>query len=152
MPNLDHTAWQLVFHLQTAQSDILEFCRDADHISPDYPSGYWPASPAPESEEQWKKAIASFRKDLQDTIDLVKDPDSNLRLFSNEVALGIRPGVPVDRKRIEEIADAAGGTVVGFSPPLRLYLIEIAGDGTADGVQKAINAISVLPRNSTRSL
>jgi hypothetical protein len=78
VPNLAHTAWQLVFHLQTAQSDILEFCRNAEHVSPDYPSGYWPTSPAPESEKQWQEAIASFRKDLQDMINLVKDPGSDL--------------------------------------------------------------------------
>ncbi len=78
VPNLAHTAWQLVYHLQIVQWDILEFCRNPSHVSPEYPSGYWPQNPAPESEEQWLKTIASFRADLKDIIDLVKNPDNDL--------------------------------------------------------------------------
>jgi len=78
VPNLAHTAWQLVYHLQIVQRDILEFCRNPSHVSPEYPSGYWPQVPAPESEEQWLKTIASFRADLKDIIDLVKNPDNDL--------------------------------------------------------------------------
>ena len=78
VPNLAHTAWQLVFHLHTAQWDILEFCRDPGHVSPEYPSGYWPKSASPESEEQWRREIDSFRKDLRAMTELVKDPGNDL--------------------------------------------------------------------------
>ena len=78
VPNLAHTAWQLVCHLQIAQRDILEFCRNPGHRSPEYPSGYWPQSPAPESERQWLGTIESFRGDLGDFMDRVKDPDNDL--------------------------------------------------------------------------
>jgi hypothetical protein len=76
--NLAHTAWQLVYHLQIAQHDILEFCRNAAHVSPEYPSGYWPEDPAPSSETLWQDTIASFRTDLKAMIDLVKDPKQDL--------------------------------------------------------------------------
>jgi len=78
VPNLEHTAWQLVYHMQIAQRDILEFCRNPAHVSPEYPSGYWPSSPVPESEEQWLDAMASFRADLEAMADLVKNPDNDL--------------------------------------------------------------------------
>ena len=78
LPNLAHTAWQLIYHLQVAQRDILEFCRNPAHVSPQYPSGYWPRDPAPESKEQWLGMIESFRRDLKDMIDLVKDPENDL--------------------------------------------------------------------------
>jgi len=78
VPNLAHTAWQLVYHLQIAQRDILEFCRNPAHLSPEYPSGYWPKDRAAESEEQWLETIAAFRSDLGAVIDLVKDPDNDL--------------------------------------------------------------------------
>ena len=78
LPNLAHTAWQLVYHLWIVQWDILEFCRDPAHVSPEYPSGYWPERPNPESEEQWLGTIESFRTDLEDMIDLVKDPRNDL--------------------------------------------------------------------------
>jgi hypothetical protein len=78
VPNLAHTAWQLVAHLRIAQWDILEFCRDPGHVSPDYPSGYWPKSSSPENEEQWRRETDSFRKDLKAMAELVKDPGNDL--------------------------------------------------------------------------
>ena len=41
-PNAAHTVWQLVEHLRIAQWDILEFSRNPNHVSPEWPSGYWP--------------------------------------------------------------------------------------------------------------
>ena len=78
VPNLDHTAWQLVYHMQIAQRDILEFCRNPAYRSPEYPSGYWPEDRAAQSEEQWLETIAAFRADLGAFIDLVKNPDNDL--------------------------------------------------------------------------
>ena len=78
VPNLAHTAWQLVYHLQIAQQDIVEFCRDPSHVSPEYPSGYWPEEPAPRSEDQWRKTVASFQADLRTMVEMVKDPGSDL--------------------------------------------------------------------------
>jgi hypothetical protein len=78
VPDLAHTAWQLVYHLQIAQWDIVEFCRSSAHVSPQYPSGYWPKKPAPESEQQWLETIESFRSDLVAMIDLVNSPDNDL--------------------------------------------------------------------------
>lgn len=42
-----HTIWQLLEHVRIAQWDILEFSRDAKHVSPTFPEGYWPDSAAP---------------------------------------------------------------------------------------------------------
>ena len=57
-----HTAWQLVEHLRIAQWDILEFSRRADHVSPDWPTGYWPVTEAPEA-GAWDRAVADFLAD-----------------------------------------------------------------------------------------
>ncbi|MBN2553387.1 MAG: DinB family protein [Spirochaetales bacterium] len=78
VPNLAHTAWQLVYHLRIAQWDILEFCRNPGHVSPEYPSGYWSKAAAPSNEEQWQGVIASFREDLQAMIGLVRDTGNDL--------------------------------------------------------------------------
>jgi DinB superfamily len=66
-----HTAWQLLEHMRIAQWDILEFSRDAKHISPKWPEGYWPESEAPPSDASWKKSIASFHHDLEEMKKLV---------------------------------------------------------------------------------
>ena len=78
LPNLAHTAWQLVYHLRLAQWDILEFCRNPGHVSPEYPSGYWPTAAAPSNEEQWQGTIVSFREDLQAMIGRIRDTDNDL--------------------------------------------------------------------------
>ncbi len=74
----EHSPWQLLEHLRIAQWDILEFSRDAKHISPEWPSGYWPAAPEPPDDKAWDNSIRAFRKDLQAMCDLVADPATDL--------------------------------------------------------------------------
>jgi hypothetical protein len=73
-----HTAWRLVEHMRICQWDILEFSRNANHVSPDFPDGYWPDTDAPPDEEAWDKSVAAFRSNSQEMIDLVADPDTDL--------------------------------------------------------------------------
>lgn len=73
-----HTAWQLLEHLRIAQSDILEFTRDAKHKSPPWPSGYWPKSGEPPDRHAWKKSVDQFFADLKAMEQLVTDPATDL--------------------------------------------------------------------------
>ncbi len=73
---------------------------------------------------------------------LVTDPSNRLRIFSNLVVVGIKPEIQIKKDRIEEIVQSVNGVIVSHWPPLRLYSIEIEGDGTAVGVQRAIDIIS----------
>ena len=73
-----HTPWRLVEHLRIAQWDILEFSRRADHVSPDWPEGYWPPSDAPPGAGDWERSLAAFRRDLAAMCELVRDPASDL--------------------------------------------------------------------------
>src|ERR1700728_1181714 len=73
-----HTAWDLLEHLRIAQWDMLEFSRDAKHVSPAWPEGYWPKSAEPESAAAWEKSVKSFQHDLAAMRKLVADPKSDL--------------------------------------------------------------------------
>jgi len=75
---LPHTAWQLLEHARIAQWDILEFSRDAKHVSPGFPEGYWPKTPVPPDEAAWQKSVQSFQRDLQEMVKLVKNPKTDL--------------------------------------------------------------------------
>jgi hypothetical protein len=75
---LQHTAWQLLEHLRIAQWDILEFSRNAKHVSPKFPEGYWPKTAGPADEAAWDQSVASFEKDLRGMIALVKNPKADL--------------------------------------------------------------------------
>jgi DinB superfamily len=76
--DLPYTAWQLLEHLRIAQWDILEFSRNPKHVSPDWPSGYWPESGAPPNAAAWNKSVAAFHKDLAAMQALVKNPKTDL--------------------------------------------------------------------------
>jgi hypothetical protein len=73
-----HTAWELLEHLRIAQWDMLEFSRDAKHVSPAWPAGYWPKSAEPESAAAWEKSVKSFQHDLAAMRKLVADPKADL--------------------------------------------------------------------------
>lgn len=75
---VEHSPWEVLEHLRIAQWDILEFSRNPNHISPEFPSGYWPRTPAPADEKAWDKSIRSFRKDLKALCDLVADESTDL--------------------------------------------------------------------------
>jgi hypothetical protein len=79
VPNgLQHTAWQLLDHIRIALWDMVEFSRDAKHVSPDFPSGYWPETPAPPDDGAWDKSIRAIEKDMQAMIKLISDPRADL--------------------------------------------------------------------------
>lgn len=76
--NAEHSPWQILEHLRIAQWDILEFSRDPKHVSPEWPGGYWPRSPAPPDEKAWDKSVRAFRRDLKAMCDLVNDVSLDL--------------------------------------------------------------------------
>lgn len=75
---LPFSLWELLEHLRIAQSDILEFSRDAKHTSPEWPAGYWPASPSPPSEKAWSKSLKEFERGLEAMKKLVADAKTDL--------------------------------------------------------------------------
>ena len=70
--NLPYSIWQLAEHIRIAQWDILEFSRNAKHVSPKWPDGYWPKEEAPESEAAWQKCIITIQTDRNAFIELIK--------------------------------------------------------------------------------
>lgn len=77
-PGLPHTIWQLLEHLRIAQWDILEFSRNKDHVSPDWPAGHWPKTEAPPDEAAWDRSVETLRRELKEMQDLVADPKTDL--------------------------------------------------------------------------
>ena len=77
-PGLPHSAWELLEHIRLAQVDILRFSQSGDYVSPPFPEGYWPKSPAPERPTQWSASIRQYRKDLAEFEAMIIDPAQNL--------------------------------------------------------------------------
>jgi len=72
-----HSPWEVLEHMRLAQWDILEFTRNPKHVSPDWPSGYWPKTPAPPDAKAWNKSIQTFRSDLTAMIKLVRNKNAD---------------------------------------------------------------------------
>jgi len=76
--NFPHSTWELVEHIRISQWDILEYVLDPKHLSPDWPSGYWPASAAPPDDAAWENSINAVRADAARFVDLIKDESNDL--------------------------------------------------------------------------
>ena len=76
--NFPHSPWMLLEHMRLAQWDILEFSRNANHVSPAWPAGYWPKTPAPPSAAAWSKSLQQFRRDLNAMQKLVANRKTDL--------------------------------------------------------------------------
>jgi DinB superfamily len=73
-----HSPWQLLEHMRIVQWDILEFSRDPNHKSPEFPKGYWPTDPEPPNATVWNETIKSFLADRRAMCDLVADESVDL--------------------------------------------------------------------------
>src|SRR5712672_936079 len=78
---LPYTAWQVLEHMRIAQWDILEFSRDAKHVSPKWPKGYWPDESEAGTDQLWNETVEKFRNDLAAFSDLISDLATDL--FAN---------------------------------------------------------------------
>lgn len=76
--HIPYTPYHVLEHMRIAQRDILEFSRDAEHVSPAWPEGYWPAANVQADEEMWAKSVAAFRDDLKAMTTLIEDSSTDL--------------------------------------------------------------------------
>jgi hypothetical protein len=74
----DHSPWEVLEHLRICQRDMLDFSRDEDHESPQWPAGCWPKAQEPPSDEAWDDSVAAFRSDLAAMLKLVEDEAQDL--------------------------------------------------------------------------
>ena len=73
-----YSPWMILEHIRIAFWDILEFSRNPSHVSPNFPSEYWPADPVPPNANAWTDCIARHRADREAFERLVRDPASDL--------------------------------------------------------------------------
>ncbi len=72
------TPWRLLEHIRISQWDIVEFTTSAKHVSPDWPSGYWPADDAPPDARAWDESVAQVRRDRRAMKRIVTNPNTDL--------------------------------------------------------------------------
>jgi len=75
---LPYNIWQIAQHIRISQWDILEFSRNPEYTSPEWPKGYWPSQKVPPSEEAWKQCVHQIKEDRNTFIELIKNAGENL--------------------------------------------------------------------------
>jgi uncharacterized damage-inducible protein DinB len=65
-------------HMRLAQEDILRYTLDPTWKSPEWPDGFWPSDNDNMMEETLSNAVSQFFKDLDEVIELVKNPKFDL--------------------------------------------------------------------------
>ena len=73
-----YSLWEMLEHVRLAQLDILEFCRNSNYTSPNWPDDFWPRNPEPPSREDWQKSIDAIKRDRQELIDIIENPEVDI--------------------------------------------------------------------------
>lgn len=73
-----YSLWQMLEHIRRAQEDILAFCRNPEYTSPNWPDDFWPEDPEPPSREDWQRSIDAIKRDRQELIEIIENPDRDL--------------------------------------------------------------------------
>jgi len=72
------TPWRLLEHIRITQWDIVEFTNSAQHVSPEWPPGYWPSTDGPPDDTAWDKSVAQVERDRRTMERLVSDATTDL--------------------------------------------------------------------------
>lgn len=83
IPNLAHTVWTLVWHIEICMDDIISYVRNENYQEREFPSGLWPDDDGPASEEEWNGVLDKIRRDFAVLDDWVETGDLFAPLEAN---------------------------------------------------------------------
>lgn len=75
---LPFSAYSLLEHMRHRQRVLLQFMKNPQDGHDTWPDAYWPEDPVPQSEEVWSRSIAAFEEELEEMMQLVQHPETDL--------------------------------------------------------------------------
>lgn len=75
---LPYSFYQLFYHIQISQADILEYCRDENYQTPNWPDDYWPKQTKPASKEKWQDLVSTYLEEREQFCNLILDENNSL--------------------------------------------------------------------------
>jgi len=78
LDGLPFSAYSLLEHMRHRQRVLLDFMRDPQRNRDTWPDAYWPTNPVPQSEAVWLQAIVMFEQELEEVIQIIQNPETNL--------------------------------------------------------------------------
>lgn len=132
---LPYSIWQLVEHIRITQWDIPEFSRKPDHVSPEWPDGYWSKGKSPGNVKEWQRSIGEIEADRKSFISLLHKAGEEIYSHGCWMTGGGLPGVS---KTVSGVSIGTTTGPDGFSPFLcsltgkRIHCRFQAADGKYD--------------------
>lgn len=74
-PKVEYAFWHLLEHIRICQWDILDYIRNPNYAELPFPEGVWPKRDATTDIAGWQNTINQFHHDLQELINMVKNPE-----------------------------------------------------------------------------
>ena len=78
LPNISYTSWQLLEHMRICQDDIIQFIKDPEYKSPEWPEGFWPDKNEMADKTKWNKTVDGFFAGLDEMEKFIKDDNIDL--------------------------------------------------------------------------
>lgn len=79
-----YSIYDLVFHCKVTQRDILQYVKNPHHISPEWPSGYWPEKNHTPNAQIWQDNVEGFLSDQKEMISIINNPETDLfEIYAN---------------------------------------------------------------------
>lgn len=75
---LPYSFFQLFYHIRFAQKDILDFSRNPDYESHEWPKEYWPEAVGPESKKDWDNLIEAYFEEREQLIEMLLNSSRDL--------------------------------------------------------------------------
>ncbi len=76
-PHLDYSFWHLLEHIRICQYDILDYIRNPEYVTPEFPAGVWPDKSAECDQVGWEQTINQFYADRQALVDIIENPETD---------------------------------------------------------------------------
>jgi len=73
----EHSVWQLLEHVRFCIDDIVDYMRNPEYKTPQWPAEYWEKKAAP-SEEEWRATADGYRSGMAEMEKIVLDEKTAL--------------------------------------------------------------------------
>ncbi|CAM4163800.1 DinB family protein [Gillisia hiemivivida] len=75
---LPYSFYEIFYHMRFAQKDILEYIKDKDYTTHEWPQDYWPKKNMIDSLEEWELLKSHFFEEQQELIGFLQDTENDL--------------------------------------------------------------------------
>ena len=74
-PEVPHTIFTLVWHMDACMRDIIDWVEAEAYRERPYPTGYWPGHPRPAAESEWRVTVEQAKRSIARVRDWVDSRD-----------------------------------------------------------------------------